>query len=152
MTDPVPVDPGYAERVRDSFDRQQVMTLLGARLAEVAPGRCRIELPFRDDLTQQNGFFHAGITSTIADSAGGYAGYTLMPADSNVLTVEFKITLLRPAAGMLLVAEGEVIRAGRQLVFTTVAVHCGDGQSMKTCASMTQTLATIPSSTGERRA
>ncbi len=138
-----PADPDFAERIRDSFARQRIMALIGAELVEVAPGRCRIRLPFRDDLTQQNGFFHAGVTSTIADSAGGYAGYTLMPAQSDVLTVEFKINLLRPAAGAMLLAEGRVVRAGRNLTFTEVSVDAGDGTAMKVCASMSQTLACV---------
>lgn len=138
-----PLDPRFEERIRSSFDRQQVMNLIGATLDEVAPGSCRIRLPFRENLTQQNGFFHAGITSTVADSAGGYAGYTLMPEGSNVLTVEFKINLLRPAAGEMMVASGRVIRAGRSLVFTEVEIEVGDGESMKTCATMSQTLACV---------
>jgi uncharacterized protein (TIGR00369 family) len=143
MTDFTPRDPNYEQRIRSSFGKQRVMQLLGAELEQVAPGRCLIRLPFRDDLTQQNGFFHAGVTSPIADSAGGYAGYTLMPDTSDVLTVEFKINLLRPASGALLVAEGRVIRAGRNLTFTEVTVEVGDGHNMKVCASMTQTLASV---------
>ena len=75
------------------------MALIGARLSRIEPGRVEIELPWRDDLTQQHGFVHAGIVGTIADSAGGYAAYTLMPAGSSVLSVEFKIHLLAPADG-----------------------------------------------------
>lgn len=85
------------ERVRSSFALQGLMAHLGAELTDVAPGRVVIRLPFRDELTQQNGFFHAGATSAIADSAGGYAGLTLFPAGSSVLTVEYKINLLAPA-------------------------------------------------------
>lgn len=143
MTAFTPLDPRFAERIRSSFARQRVMQLIGAGIDDVAPGLCRIRLPFREDLTQQNGFFHAGITSTVADSAGGYAGYTLMPAESDVLTVEFKINLLRPAAGEVMIAEGRVIRAGRNLTFTEVTVKVGDGETMKACASMSQTLACV---------
>src|SRR5690606_41240322 len=82
-----PADPDFAERIRDSFARQRIMALIGAELVEVAPGRCLIRLPPRDDLTQQNGFFHAGVPSTIAESAGGCAGSTLAPAPSDELTV-----------------------------------------------------------------
>lgn len=74
-------DPSYEQRVRESFGRQALMTTIGARLAQVSPGRVEIELPFRADLTQQHGYLHAGITSAIADSAGGYAGYSLFPAE-----------------------------------------------------------------------
>ena len=139
-----PRDPDFHQRVTDSFDRQQVMKLLNARIRTLLPGQCCIEVPFRTDLGQQNGFFHAGITSTIADSAGGYAGYSLMPPNSNVLTVEFKVTLLRPAKGELLIANGEVIRAGKNLVFSEVEAYIQNrGQEPRLCARMTQTLATI---------
>jgi len=103
-----PVDANFEQRVRESFARQGVMRLIGAQLGRLEPGRVDIELPFRDDLSQQHGFFHAGITSTIADSAGGYAAYTLFPADSSVLTVEFKINLIAPAHGEKLIATGQV--------------------------------------------
>lgn len=88
-----------AERVRDSFSRQLVMSTIGARLARVVSGEVDIELPYRADLTQQHGFIHAGIVGTILDSACGYAAYTLMPTDAAVLSVEFKINLLAPAKG-----------------------------------------------------
>jgi uncharacterized protein (TIGR00369 family) len=137
-------DPSFRERTRESFNRQSIMRLLGAELTRIEPGLCEIQLPFRDDLTQQDGFFHAGVTSTIADSAGGYAGYSLMPVASRVLTVEFKINLLRPAIGARMIATGRVIRAGRTLTFTEVTVDTGDLQeTMKTCASMSQTLACV---------
>src|SRR3546814_12501756 len=105
-----PGDAGFAERVRASFARQTVMGLIGARLGRVAPGEVEIELPFRPDLCQQHGFFHAGVTCTIADSAAGYAGYSLFPAGCSVLTVEFKISLLAPAVGELLRAVGRVVK------------------------------------------
>ena len=81
-----PASPDFAERVRDSFARQSVMTLIGAELARVEPGLVEIQLPYRDDLCQQHGFFHAGVTSTIGDSAGGYAAYSLFPAGSSIRT------------------------------------------------------------------
>ena len=91
------------------------MNLFGARLALVEAGVVEIELPFRADLTQQDGFLHAGVITTVADSAAGYAAHTLMPAGSRVLSVEFKVNLLRPARGELFVARAEVIKAGRTL-------------------------------------
>jgi uncharacterized protein (TIGR00369 family) len=90
-------DPDYEARVRDSFARQGAMAHLGAVLESIAPGRVTIELPYRAELTQQHGYFHAGMVSTVADSAGGYAAYTLFPAGSSVLTVEFKVNLIAPA-------------------------------------------------------
>lgn len=138
-----PQDPHYAERVRGSFARQQAMAFLGAELSELKPGYCEIRLPYRPELTQQDGYFHAGILSTIADSAGGYAGYTLMPADSRVLTVEYKVNLLAPAQGELLVARGRVLRAGRKLVITQVDVGIvRDGQETP-CAALLQTLMSL---------
>jgi uncharacterized protein (TIGR00369 family) len=111
----VPQNPDFAEAVAQSFAQQPVMNLIGARLALVEPGVVEIELPFRADLTQQDGYLHAGVITTVADSAAGYAAFTLMPAGSRVLSIEFKVNLLRPARGELFVARAEVIKAGRTL-------------------------------------
>jgi uncharacterized protein (TIGR00369 family) len=133
-------DAGYAARVRASFARQGAMRLIGARIAELGPGHCAIELPHRDDLTQQHGYVHAGIVGAIVDSAGGYAGYTLFPADSSVLTVEFKLNLLAPAAGERLIAVGEVVKPGRTLVITRGEVYAEAAGARVLCAIMQQTL------------
>ncbi|MGH8799034.1 MAG: PaaI family thioesterase [Casimicrobiaceae bacterium] len=138
--DLVPPDPAYAARVRASFERQKAMRLIGARLTRVAPGSCAIELPYRDDLTQQHGYIHAGIVSAIADSAGGYAGFTLFPADATVLTVEYKLNLIAPAAGERLVAEAEVVKGGRTLVITRGEVYAERAGARTLCAIMQQTL------------
>jgi uncharacterized protein (TIGR00369 family) len=135
-----PQDPDFEQRVRASFQRQSIMGLIGARLSRVAPGEVEIELPFRADLCQQHGFFHAGVTSTIADSAGGYAGFSLFPADASVLTVEFKINLLAPADGELLRAVGRVIKPGRTLTVTEAEVSVVKNGREKACARMAQTL------------
>ena len=140
MSDLPAPEPGFAERVRASFDRQTIMELIGARMTDVEPGRVEIELPFRKDLCQQHGFFHAGVTSMIADSAGGYAGYSLFPLGASVLTVEFKINLLAPADGDLLRAVGRVVKPGRTLTVTEADVFAVKGGSEKACARMTQTL------------
>jgi uncharacterized protein (TIGR00369 family) len=116
------MDPQAEARVRDSFSRQGLMRHLGAELTEVAAGKVSIRLPWREALTQQHGFFHAGATSAIADSAGGYAGLTLFPLDSTVLTVEFKINLLAPARGDALEAIGSVVRSGRTLTVCQLEV------------------------------
>jgi uncharacterized protein (TIGR00369 family) len=136
----VPLNPEFAARVRDSFTRQAAMRLIGAQLAEIAPGRCSIELPVRADLTQQHGFVHGGIVSMIADSAGGYAAFSLMPAGASVLTVEFKINLLAPARGELLVAVGTVVKPGRTLSVTHVDVVARAGGRETPIATMQQTL------------
>jgi len=135
-----PKDPGFESRIRESFVRQKVMGLIGAVLTRVEPGRVEIELPFRDDLTQQHGFFHAGIVGTIADSAGGYAAHTLMPAGSSVLSVEYKINLLAPADGERLVASGQVVRAGRTLTVCDLEVAVIKNGARTVCSRGMQTL------------
>ena len=135
-----PKDPDFEVRVRDSFARQGIMDLIGARLSRVEPGLVEIELPYRADLTQQHGFFHAGITSTIADSAGGYAAFSLMPADASVLTTEFKINLLAPAEGELLRALGRVVKPGRLLTVCEVDVFALKDGAAKPCAKLLETL------------
>ncbi len=138
-----PRNPDWEAVVRASFARQGIMGLIGAELCALSPGRCEIRLPFRPDLTQQHGYFHAGVTSTIVDSAGGYAGLTLMPAGAEMLTVEFKLNLLAPADGELLAAEGEVLKSGRNLVITRGEVYAIRGGKATHCASMQQTLMTM---------
>lgn len=110
-----PTDPSYEQRVRASFAQQPFMEFLGAQLLTVRPGRCEIALSYKEELSQQHGFFHAGIIGTIADNAAGYAAYSLMEADASILTVEFKLNLLAPGNGTRLLARGQVIKAGRQL-------------------------------------
>lgn len=110
-----PRDPHFEARVRNSFEKQKFMATIGARLARVEPGKVDIELASRDDLVQQHGFLHAGVLASAADSACGYAALSLMPAGTAVLSVEFKINMLAPAAGDRIVARGSVIRAGRTI-------------------------------------
>lgn len=141
MTEFQPADPDFAQRTRDSFARQKIMFLLGAEMTVVEPGYVEIVLPYRENLTQQHGFFHAGATATIADSAGGYAGFTLFPPGASVLTSEFKINLLAPANGARLIAKGRVVKPGRTLTTcdTEVDIEYTDG-SRKLCAKCLQTL------------
>ena len=108
-------NPSFIEEIKESFGRQSLMQLIGAQLGVIEPGVVEINLAYRPDLLQQHGYLHAGIVTTIADSACGYASFTLMPAGSEVLSVEFKVNLLRPARGVRFVARGEVIKAGRTL-------------------------------------
>ena len=135
-----PQDPEFASRVRESFARQRVMQHIGASLSRVEPGMVDIALPFREDLTQQNGFIHAGIVTTIADSACGYAAYTLMPAGTSVLSVEFKVNLLRPAAGESFVAEGRVIKPGNTLTVTRADVYAHTDDRPTLVATMLATM------------
>ena len=131
-----PADPNFVTRIRASFGRQKAMDLIGASLTVIEPGRVEVALPFRDDLTQQKGFVHGGIIGMIADTACGYAAFSLMPADCSLVTVEYKINILAPARGSL-VARGEVIRPGRTLTVTRGEVYAQDGKHV---ASMQQTL------------
>lgn len=135
-----PVDIEYASRVRASFAQQRAMQLIGARLGRVEPGEVAIVLPYREDLTQQNGHIHAGIITAIADSACGYAAYTLMPAGSEVLSVEFKVNLLRPAAGEEFIAEAKVLKAGRTLTVTRCDVYGQVAGELKMVATMLATM------------
>ncbi len=135
-----PKDPDFEARVRGSFARQGIMELIGARITKVEPGLVEIELPHRADLCQQHGFFHAGITSTIADTAGGYAAFSLFPADATVLTTEFKINLLAPADGELLRAVGRVVKPGRTLTVCEADVFAVKDGAAKPCARLLQTL------------
>jgi len=135
-----PADPDFERRTRASFAKQGAMAHLGASLERVEAGRVEIRLPFRPELSQQHGFFHAGIVSTIADTAGGYAGFTLFPADAGVLTVEFKINLLAAADGERAIAVGEVIRSGRTLTVCRLDAWV-ERQGRRThCATGMQTL------------
>ncbi len=114
------LEDAKASEVRISFARQGLMRSIGAELTGVAPGRCTLVLPFNDAFGQQQNFFHGGIIGAVADTAGGYAALTLLPLGSEVLTLEYKINFIRPAAGDRLVAEGDVRRAGRSICVTRV--------------------------------
>lgn len=137
--------PAVRKRVLESFGRQGLMSHLGARISRIAPGVVHIVLPSRPEVTQQNGYFHAGATSAIADSAGGYAAYTLFPEDADVLTVEYKINLLAPAVGDHLEAVGTVLKPGRTLTVCGLEVFgCRDDGAPKLVANGQQTLIRVP--------
>jgi uncharacterized protein (TIGR00369 family) len=138
-----PADPDYERRTRESFTRQGAMAHLGASLGRVEPGYVEIALPFRPELSQQHGFFHAGIVATIADSAGGYAAFTLFPADAGVLTIEFKVNLMAPADGERIVAAGRVIRSGRTITVARFDVHVEKAGRVTHCATGLQTIMRI---------
>lgn len=132
--------PGFEGRVRDSFARQKAMATIGARLARVAAGEVDIELPWRDDLTQQHGYLHAGIVGTALDSACGYAAYSLMPPDAAVLSIEFKVNLLAPARGERILCRGRVKKAGRTIMVCEADAFAVTGGTEKLVASMTGTM------------
>ncbi|MGH9677243.1 MAG: PaaI family thioesterase [Candidatus Acidiferrum sp.] len=139
-----PPDPDFAARVRASFARQRVMETIGAKLTVVDPGRVEIELPYRRDLTQQHDFIHAGIVDTILDSACGYAAFSLMPVGFAVLTVEYKINLLRPAEGDRLIAKAHVVRAGKSITVCLGDAFSHSGSDAKHIATMIGTIMAIP--------
>jgi uncharacterized protein (TIGR00369 family) len=138
-----PGSPEFAERVARSFARQGLMRTLGATLVAVRPGEVEIAMPIAPAVSQQHGFAHAGAVAAIADSAAGYAGLTLMPAGAGVLTAEFKINLLAPAAGERLVARGRVVKAGRTLVVAQAEVEAERGGERRAVALLTATLMSV---------
>ncbi|AQS51555.1 DUF4442 domain-containing protein [Paenalcaligenes hominis] len=140
---PLAHDNPLFQRIKQSFERQGLMHHLGVELIDVKPGEVILHMPFSQQVTQQNGYFHAGGTSAVADSAGGYAGYTLMPEGAEVLTVEFKINLLAPAQGDYLEAVGKVIRSGRTLTITQVDVFAISKEQRIHVALVQQTLITL---------
>ncbi|NNC06139.1 PaaI family thioesterase [Corallococcus exiguus] len=138
-----PADAAFEQRVRDSFARQRVMDTIGASLTSVSPGEVVIELPFREDLTQQHGYLHAAIVTAIVDSACGYAAYSLMPVDAAVLTVEYKVNFLAPAAGRKFIAQGRVTKPGRTLTVTTGDVFAETDAGLKPIATMLATMMAV---------
>jgi uncharacterized protein (TIGR00369 family) len=139
----LPTDDGFEDRVRNSFARQRLMTTLGARLEQIGPGTVTIGLAHQDSLTQQHGYLHAGVVSAIADSACGYAAFSLMPNDAAVLTVEFKINLLAPADGDRFEARGWVIKRGRTVTICQADVVTTRDGTERTVATMLATLMTV---------
>lgn len=136
----IPEDDQFEERVRQSFNEQGFMHYLQAELMEVSAGHCQIKVPFRRELTQQHGFFHAGVVSTIADNTAGYAAYSLMAPNASILTVEFKVNLLRPADGDYLLGHAEVIKYGRSLTVCTSDIYAVKDGVEKLCATGQSTL------------
>jgi len=143
MSDITVKDPNFAARIQKRFDAQGIMGHLGTRLVSVSPGTCEVELPYSDTVSQQHGFFHGGVIGTIADSAGGYAAFSLMDADDGILTVEYKLNLVAPASGELLIARGGVLRPGKTLTVTRAEVSVVKDGTETVCAAMQQTLMRI---------
>jgi uncharacterized protein (TIGR00369 family) len=133
-------NPSYADEITESFSKQTIMGLIGAELSRVEPGLIEITLPYRADLAQQHGYLHAGIVTTIADSACGYAAYSLMPPNSEVLSVEFKVNLLRPAKGETFSAVAEVVKSGKTLTVVRADVFAIDQDRRDLIATMLGTM------------
>jgi uncharacterized protein (TIGR00369 family) len=146
----VSVPSANEQRIRAAFGRQRFMITLGASLTSVGEGEVEIALPFSNALTQQHGFIHAGVVTTIVDSACGFAALTLMPANAAVLTTEFKVNFLSPAKGERLRAVGRVVRAGRTLMVCLGEVFAEDGGKSKQIALMTATMMVVDTATGLR--
>jgi uncharacterized protein (TIGR00369 family) len=138
-----PRDPNFKSRVIQSFAEQAVMQTIGASLLEVAPGQVEIGLPFDRRLTQQDEFIHAGVSATILDSACGYAAFSLMPVEARVLTIEFKINLLAPAAGDRFRALGKVRKPGRSVFVAEGELFAERDGSSKLVATMNATLMAV---------
>lgn len=138
-----PEEAPLVARVAASFAQQAVMATIGASLRSVTPGAVEIELPYRADLGQQDGFLHAGIVTTIVDSACGYAAYTLMPEGARVLSVEFKVNFLAPAVGDTFIARGKVVRAGRTITVCTGEVVALSKDGERAIALMQATMMAV---------
>lgn len=138
-----PRDPEYYDKVVKSFNQQAVMGLVQATIESLKPGEIEIDFPYQASLTQQNGFIHAGILSTVMDSACGYAAYSLMPEDAAVLTVEFKINLLAPAKGERFRSIAAVKKSGRTLSFSQAELYAISGDQRKLVATMSGTLMAV---------
>jgi uncharacterized protein (TIGR00369 family) len=139
-----PRNPDFAARVRDNFERQGFMGLVGAALETVQPGRCVLGVDYRPALTQQHGYFHGGLIGTLADMACGYAAFTLADAATSILTVEYKLNLLEPGQGERLVADARVMRGGKRVSVCEAAVWVLDGPRRTRCAVALATLMLLP--------
>jgi uncharacterized protein (TIGR00369 family) len=133
-------NPDYAAVVRESFAKQGLMFTLGARIVTLEPGFCVIEMAHAPGVSQQQGFFHGGAIGAIADTAAGYAAYSLMPAGSEILTVEYKLNLVRAAMPPILRAEGQVLRPGKTLTVSRADVYHQGKYGLELCALLQSTL------------
>lgn len=142
MTDQNDAASRAFRRVRDSFCRQSFLSLIGAELEDVRPGRVTVSCRLREDLTQQQGLLHGGVVATVADVTCGYTALTVIQEDYEVMSVEFKLNLLRPVSGSGIRAVGSLVRAGRTLVVTEAEVQ--DIDSGKLVAKMLATMIPAP--------
>ena len=137
-------NPDFARTVRESFERQAQMATLNARITRLEPGAVDLTAPYDPRFSQQNGFWHAGAVASLADSANGYAAFSLAPAGTDVLAVEFKINLLAPAEGEAFRAEGRVLRPGRTLTVCRADVFGISGDDSRLVATMLSTIIIRP--------
>jgi uncharacterized protein (TIGR00369 family) len=135
-----PIDPNFDARVRESFARQRVMQTLGIVIERLVPGEIELVMPYAEAYTQQHGFMHAGIMTTALDSACGYAAFSLMPADADILTIEFKTNLLAPAKGSRFTFRARVVKPGRMITVCDAQAYAHGNDGEKLVATMTGTL------------
>ncbi len=138
-----PSDEGYEAKVRESFNRQEIMKTVNVSILAIRPGEVELEFPYQVNLTQQHGFIHAGIVSTVLDSACGYAAFSLMPEGAAVLTIEFKINLLSPAKGKRFRAVGTVKKPGKNITVTQGELFTYVDGGQKLVASMVGTIMSV---------
>ena len=138
-----PRDPEYKRKIKESFQAQAVMETIGASLVDTLPGRVRIRLDYSKEITQQDGFVHAGIISTAIDSACGYAALSLMEPGARVLSIEFKVNLLAPARGDYFIATGFVRKSGKTIMVTEGELIAYSGDQKKLVATMTATMMSV---------
>ena len=138
------MDQTEQQRIHGTLKYQKMLQSLNAELTEIRPGFAEFRIPYNENFTQQNGYFHAGIVTTLADSAGGYAGYTLAAPGYHMLAVEFKVNFLAPAKGEYLIARAEVVKAGKTLTVCKVEVFNLEKGAETMCAIMQQTLISVP--------
>ncbi|MBQ4822432.1 PaaI family thioesterase [Aquimarina sp. MMG016] len=141
-----PKSANYKKKVEESFHRQKFMKLINAKLVDVQPGYCEIHVPYDVNLTQQHGFFHAGVISTVADNTAGYAGFSLMEENSSVLTVEFKLNLMSPGDGELLIGKSNILKNGKTLTICRSEVFIVKDGKEKLCAAAQTTLIELKNS------
>ncbi len=140
----VPRDPGFEQRTRENFLSQGFMQTLGAEMSELKPGHCELKVGFTDALAQQHGFFHGGVVASMADVSGGYAAFSLLPADRTNVTVEFKLNLLSPGQGVNLIADATVLKCGRTLTVCRSDVFAVSNDGSQTlCATALATYMSV---------
>ena len=136
-------NPEAIARLKADFDRQGAMASMGITVGDVAPGRVVLEMPFNAEFSQHHGFMHAGVITSGMDSACGFAAFTLMDADAEVLTVEFKCNFMAPARGERFRFEGAVVKSGRTLTFTEGRAIGLDGENETIVATITATMMSV---------
>jgi len=144
MTGLIAEDDLYAKKVSEGFSQQEVMRTIGVNIVSIEPGKVELKFAHNAKLTQQHGFIHGGIVTTVLDSACGYAAFSLMPKDSAVLTVEFKTNFMSPARGDEFHAIGYVKKAGKTITVADGELCTLQNDQKKLVATMTATLIAIP--------